>query len=297
MESSKKTAQLMMKCYSPDIIHETYYTKEQFKTKHSKRVLTVYDFIHERYPEMFTLGHLTVEAKKSAILRSDHIICISENTRQDLLNFYNVDKDKTSVIHLGADDIFDNTEPCSSTKKIHPKKPYLLYVGSRGAYKNFKGFLKAYAASSKVSTEYDIVCFGGGHFTSEEYSFANHLGISPPALIHYGGSDKILAQLYKEATAFVYPSLYEGFGIPPIEAMASYCPVISSNTSSLPEVIGDAAEYFDPNDTDSIVGALDRVLTSTSRRQELITLGKERQKNFSWKKCADETLAVYRGLL
>ena len=94
----------------------------------------------------------------------------------------------------------------------------------------------------------------------------------------------------------VYPSKYEGFGIPPLEAMSLDCPVICSNTSSIPEVVGDAGEYFDPYDVDSIMSSIERVLQSSVRRAELVLLGRERCKRFSWKRCAQETLAVYRRL-
>ncbi len=298
MEASKYIARLSMKRYSPDIIHETYYTHDNFKPKQAKRVLTVYDFIHERYPDMFNQGHLTVEAKKAAVLRADHVICISESTQRDLINFCGIEKDKTSITYLGVDDIFSSKSSANSNSLAqNHTKPYILYVGSRASYKNFNGFIEAFSLSSKLSKNFDIVCFGGGDITKKEYLFASSLGIDSEQLIHYGGSDQILAQLYCKATAFIYPSLYEGFGIPPLEAMASNCPVIASNTSSLPEVIGNAGEYFDPTNSESITAALENVLDSPSRQSELRSLGIERQKLFSWKKCADETLAVYRDLL
>jgi glycosyltransferase involved in cell wall biosynthesis len=297
MEASKYIARSSMNSYCPDIIHETYYTHDDFKPKGSKRVLTVYDFIHERYPDMFNQGHLTAEAKKAAVLRADHVICISESTQRDLIRFCGIDKTKTSITYLGVDDIFNSTDNNTTLLTQNSTRPYLLYVGSRAGYKNFAGFIEAFALSSAFKTEFNIVCFGGGAFTKDEYTLANDLGLHSEQLIHYGGSDHVLAQLYREATAFIYPSLYEGFGIPPLEAMASQCPVISSNTSSLPEVIGDAGEYFDPTNLESIVTALENVLGSPSRQSELRTLGTERQKLFSWKKCADDTLAIYRDLL
>lgn len=297
MEASKYMARFSMNNYSPDIIHETYYTHDNFKPKGSTRVLTVYDFIHERYPDMFNHGHLTVEAKKAAVQRADHVICISESTQRDLIEFCDIDKAKTSITYLGVDNIFNSTDNNPSLITQNSTKPYLLYVGSRTGYKNFNGFLEAFSLSSKFSKEFNIVCFGGGIFTKDEYSLANNLGLDSTQLIHYGGSDRVLAQLYREATAFVYPSLYEGFGIPPLEAMSSHCPVVSSNTSSLPEVIGDAGEYFDPTNKDSMTAALENVLDSPSRQSELRTLGAERQKLFSWKKCANDTLDIYRGLL
>ena len=112
-----------------------------------------------------------------------------------------------------------------------------------------------------------------------------------------GGGDEILAALYQQAAAFVYPSLYEGFGIPPLEAMAVGCPVICSGTSSLPEVVGDAAEVFDPQDEEAMLAAIERVLESPGRRDALVAAGRNRYQQFTWEKCAQETAAIYRKLL
>jgi glycosyltransferase involved in cell wall biosynthesis len=111
------------------------------------------------------------------------------------------------------------------------------------------------------------------------------------------GNDRKLASFYSGAALFVYPSLYEGFGIPPLEAMSMDCPVVCSNNSSIPEVVGDAAEYFDPNDTESIRKAMELVLNSTARQAELINKGQIRCTQFSWERCAEETLAIYRNLI
>ena len=123
------------------------------------------------------------------------------------------------------------------------------------------------------------------------------LGLGNHQLVHRAGNDQVLASLYRNAAAFVYPSLYEGFGIPPLEAMAMGCPVISSNTSSLPEVVGDAGEYFDPLSEESMMAAMERVTQSSSRSGELVELGRQQYRKFSWEKCAQETMMVYRSLL
>ena len=123
------------------------------------------------------------------------------------------------------------------------------------------------------------------------------LGLALEQVMHVGGSDERLAAMYKGAAALVYPSKYEGFGIPPLEAMSLDCPVICSNTSSIPEVVGEAGEYFDPFDQDSIRAAIERVLQSPARRQQLVVLGRSRCKLFSWERCAEQTAAVYRRLV
>ncbi len=114
---------------------------------------------------------------------------------------------------------------------------------------------------------------------------------------HVSGDDAVLAGYYRMASAFVYPSLYEGFGIPPLEAMSFDCPVVCSGVSSIPEVVGNAGEMFDPYDPDSIRMAIERVVSDDALRQTLIARGKERLKLFSWKRCAQETLDIYRRVL
>jgi glycosyltransferase involved in cell wall biosynthesis len=175
-------------------------------------------------------------------------------------------------------------------------KPYLLYVGHRGGYKNFEGFLRAYASSLWLSDNFNVVCFGGGIFSRDEVALIKSLRLSMNHVIQVNGGDNKLASVYRDAALFVYPSLYEGFGIPPLEAMSLGCPVACSNTSSIPEVAGDAAEYFDPYDLDSMRTAMELVLSSEVRLNELIKLGKFRCARFSWDRCAKETLSVYKGL-
>jgi glycosyltransferase involved in cell wall biosynthesis len=141
-----------------------------------------------------------------------------------------------------------------------------------------------------------VVCFGGGDLREDELELMRELALSPALVEQVGGGDDVLAVYYENAAAFVYPSLYEGFGIPPLEAMALGCPVVCSNTSSIPEVVGDAGEYFDPADVDSIRTSLENVLQSNERRAELIQKGFKKRAEFSWERCAKETLKIYRGL-
>lgn len=122
------------------------------------------------------------------------------------------------------------------------------------------------------------------------------LGISSGRVEQINADDDLLAGLYKNAAAFIYPSRYEGFGIPPLEAMSMACPVICSNSSSIPEVVGNAGEYFDPDDTDTMRVAIEGVLQSNDRRESLVQKGLERCLVFSWERCATETLAIYRSM-
>lgn len=296
MAASKRLARFGISRYKPDILHETYYSSDDYRPNGAKRVLTVYDLIHERYGDMFENSMGTTGPKRAAALRADHVICISESTRCDLINFCGVAEEKTSVIYLGTDVAFLGQESAEEETQALTR-PFLLYVGNRDGYKNFSGFLQAFANSGRLKADFDIVCFGGGAFRIEEREMAATLGLGNDQLAHRAGNDQILASLYRSAAAFVYPSLYEGFGIPPLEAMAMGCPVISSDTSSLPEVVGDAGEYFDPLSEESMMAAMERVTQSSSRSGELVELGRQQYRKFSWEKCAQETMMVYRSLL
>ena len=280
--------------WNPDVVHETYYSRVGAAPNHFKTVITVYDMIHELFPNEFPAHDNTSEIKRRAVERADHIICISENTKQDLTRLFGVPNSKISVVHLGFDKFVEDGDSLPSATSA---KPFLLYVGQRGGYKNFSGFLKAVATSKKLLNDFDIVAFGGGKFLATELFLIHSLGFAVNQVKQVSGNDDSLGQYYRSAQAFVYPSLYEGFGIPPLEAMTHHCPVISSNTSSMPEVIGIAAEYFDPTKIEDMRYAIENVVYSESRIDELRKEGLARLAHFSWPKCADQTRAVYQSLL
>ncbi|MCW4461896.1 glycosyltransferase [Sphingomonas sp. BT-65] len=172
-------------------------------------------------------------------------------------------------------------------------RPTLLFVGVRAGYKNFDGFVRAVAASPMLRKEVEIVAFGGGAFTTGEAELIAKLRLTP-RIRQVAGDDMALAAHYAAAAALVYPSRYEGFGLPPLEAMMHDCPVVCSNTSSLPEVVEDAAETFDPADEAAMARAIETVLSSEKRRRTLVARGRERVRVLTWQKCARETLAVYQ---
>lgn len=279
--------------FHPDIVHETYFNARSPAPRGVQTVVTVYDMINEIYSAEFSKHDRNSTLKRMATQRADHILCISESTRKDLLEIFDVPEEKVSVVYLGVDNLITTTP----SDKIQNIKPYILYVGHRGGYKNFEGFLRAYASSLWLSNNFNVVCFGGSPFSSDERKNIESLGLDFDQFSQINGSDSKLASHYQAAALFVYPSLYEGFGIPPLEAMSLNCPVACSNNSSIPEVVGDAGEYFDPMDIDSIRAAMEQVLNSDVRITELIERGRLRCSHFSWERCADETLAVYRSLL
>lgn len=282
---------LLMRALRPNIVHETYYSSRPSAPRSSRTVITVYDMIHELFPQSFSEKDKTCAVKRQAVQRADHVICISEHTRQDLVRLLDVPVEKTSVVHLG----FSLTTSCAVDEKA-PVRPYLLYVGIRGGYKNFETLLQAYASQPWLKENFDLVAFGGGEFTASERSVIERLNVVAQVR-QQGGSDQVLAACYKQAALFVYPSLYEGFGIPPLEAMSYGCPVVCSNTSSIPEVVGAAAKMFDPYSAESLATALFEVLQSSEKCEELRQLGLARVREFSWHRCALETHAIYQRVL
>jgi len=285
--------------FRPDILHNTYYYPAR-RAAAARQIVTVYDLIHEKYPGNLSASSSIVRWKAAAIARADHVICISENTRRDVLNTYRIDEDRVSVTYLGYSALenllSDESASAFRTRVLGENVPYLLFVGVRVGYKNFGGFLDAYAGSEWLRKNFYVLCFGGGNFTPSEQLTISQSNLTE-RVKYVGGSDSVLASCYSHASLFVYPSYYEGFGLPPLEAMSLDCPVACSNTSSLPEVVGDAAVMFDPARPDSIRLALESVLASVSLAASLVDRGRVRKLHFSWKECAKNTVEVYRSVL
>jgi glycosyltransferase involved in cell wall biosynthesis len=282
----------------PDIIHESFCHHRPVKSTKTPRVCTIHDLIHHKFPEFRGKLNRVPEYQQKTIDRCDAVICVSESTKRDLLECLNVNPDKVHVVHHGFEHACGESVLNPIETGVHAEMssaPYLLYVGARNGYKNFRGFLTALAAS-RFANDLRVVAAGGNAFSLEELSLIKNLGFRTNAIRQCDGSDALLRALYRTAEAFVYPSLYEGFGFPPLEAMAESCPVLSSNASSMPEVIGDAAEFFDATSIDSISSALDKVISSDIRRSELRELGRQRIQCFPWAKCARSTETIYLSL-
>jgi glycosyltransferase involved in cell wall biosynthesis len=292
--ANRALVQTALSLMRPDLIHETYYSASAYRLTGARTIVTVFDMIHELFPDLYAPDDRTSDAKRQAVERADHVICISEQTRTDLLARWPIAGEKVSVIHLGTSLVEQGGAELPARLR---GTEYLLYVGPRGHYKNFARLLQAFASSRELRERFTLLAFGGGEFSSEELALHRKLGLDAQSVLHESGDDDMLQALYRHAVLLVYPSLYEGFGIPPLEAMSLDCPVVCSAAGSLAEVVGDAAVTFDPTSVESIRAAIERTAGDAQTRAALIQKGRERQRLFSWDTCAAQTLAVYEKVL
>ncbi len=278
------------------VFHPTYYD-DYFLRYLGKRpfVLTVHDLIHEKYPAYYAHSALNVRitrCKRTLVERAAAIIAVSENTKKDVIDFYGVDEKKIVTIYHGAPEAVQSF-PAVSPRPALPNR-YLLYVGGRSLYKNFNFFIQAVQPLLEREKDLCIVCTGEA-FSAEESKLFGALRIAG-RIIHCPADEATLAQLYRHALAFVFPSLYEGFGLPVLEAFSLGCPAVLSRSSSLPEVGGEAAVYFDPHDAAAMREAVAGVIAGHRLRAELIEKGYRQLRQFSWQSTAAQTLKVYESL-
>jgi glycosyltransferase involved in cell wall biosynthesis len=268
-----------------DVFHPTYYDNYYLSVIKKPFVITIHDLIPELYQkDFFKKDTQLLLNRKNAIDKCNRIIAISENTKKDLIRYYNVNPEKIDVIYHGPNTFKKDTI-------INRWGQYLLYVGSRDAYKNFLFFIESVSIILKYNADVKIICVGS-EFTLDESKLFDKLGILER--IQFIQADNItLYQLYSNAICFVYPSLYEGFGMPILEAFDCGCPVVLSNSSSLPEIAQGGAIYFDAEDSLSLIGSIERIINDFEFRSNLILKGYERLKFFSWTKCAEETQKTY----
>ncbi len=276
------------KIKKPDFVHYTYFNEKLSYNLNTRFITTEYDLIKEKfYKDKFKDQ---INYKKKIFNNLDHIFCISNNTKNDLLDLYNLNDKKISVTHLAVN---------KSKKYIERKikvRPFILYVGKRDRYKNFVNAIKAFASSERLLKDFDFVCFGGDKFTSYEKNLFKEIKL-PNSRIHYFQGDEYeLNFFYKSAEIFIFPSLYEGFGIPLLEAMNMECVVLCSNTSCFPEIAGNGASFFNPNDLGSIKHCIEETIYDETKKLSLKKRGNINLSKYSWKKCAEETEAIYKNL-
>jgi len=280
-----------------DIYHPTYFNSDFLKyLKNKPFVLTVHDMTLEVLPEYFVFdkkAENTVKIKKYLIEKAARIIAISENTKKDILKFTNIDERKIDVIYHGKP--FKSVEYKDNIDYL-PQK-YILFVGQRSKYKNFVSFISSIAELLLNNEKLHLICAGGFNFNKTEKEIINSLNLTNKVIYTGIECENKLITLYKNALCFVFPSLYEGFGFPILEAFQCGCPLVCSNTSSFPEVAGEAACYFDPYDTESIKDAINKVLYNENLKQEMIIKGFLKTEKFSWESTQKNTKIVYEKVL
>lgn len=249
-------------------------------------VLTVHDMI----PELLDVDKPQAELKQLLCPLATHIHVPSQNTKDDLIRIMGIPSEKITVIPHGAPEIPPKRKPIFDF-------PYLLYVGARWSYKNFEPFIKECAYIISRSPNLHVACTGES-FSDEEIALLSKLKIQEQVISMPHITEDQLQALYQHAVAFVYPSAYEGFGIPILEAFVNGCPVLLNNASCFPEVGGDAAIYFDINRRDDLAEHLEAFLQAPEQdKADLIARGRERAKLFSWEESARKLSEVYKTIL
>ncbi|MBD8348151.1 glycosyltransferase family 4 protein [Dysgonomonas sp. HGC4] len=273
-----------------DIFHPTFFDDYYLDHLNGKPyVLTVHDMIIELYPEFINSPGF-IKRKKKLVDNAAHIIAVSENTKRDIVNVFGTSVNKVSVTYHASSLVDGGGKPENLPNK------YLLYVGDRRlGYKNFKFFIAAIQPILLENKELCIVCTGD-RFTTEENNYFEALGIQDQLKIIFVDDTQMFG-LYKSAEMFIYPSYYEGFGIPILEAFQAQCPVVLSNGSCFPEVGGDAGMYFDSKSPEQLRFAVLSLLNNKELRQEIINKGTQRLQNFSWEKSALQTIEIYKEIL
>jgi glycosyltransferase involved in cell wall biosynthesis len=262
-----------------DIYHSTYYTR-LIAPRKARRILSVYDFIPERFNDGSIAARDFLISRRKIFAACDFAICISEATRLDLIRYTNIKPENTAVVYLGCNPVFG-----ASFKR---REDFILYVGARGGYKNYKLLKEAYERDAELWGRYKLICFGGGPLASHEVPINGEV-------IQLSGEDEVLADYYARAAVFVYPSLYEGFGLPILEAMASRCPIVTTEGGSLREIGGPYANYISGKDMVELADSIKRILAGgTTFLNSDVDAYLSR---YTWANCWEETLRVYQKAL
>ncbi len=274
-----------------DIFHATFDTADYFeKVLMKPYVLTFHDLIPEYFMQDDSTWRELFPIRKKILRNASRIICISKYTRESLLNYYSfIDPDKTDVIYHGI-------TPYDKKYVGNTMGKYILYVGGRREYKNFRFSVKALNPLLRKYTDLKIVCTGYP-FSGDEIKFLSELNLQKKVVNVGYVNDDILASLYHNALVFIFPSKYEGFGLPLLEAFVHECPSCIANASCFPEIAGDSANYFDPNDKESILASVTKVIEDQEFANFLRIKGKERVRLFTWEIAASKMRQSYLKVL
>jgi glycosyltransferase involved in cell wall biosynthesis len=285
----------------PQLVHATDHLLPHLR---AASVFTLHDLIFEIYPEHHKRYNYTfLKLMMPRFLRgADRIIAVSQHTRADAVRLYGINEDKITVIYEGVDPRYqpghDPRALATARARYNLPEQFILHVGTIEPRKNLASLLDAFAVLKSEFNGLKLVLVGKKGWLYD--SFFQKLaasGLEGEVLFPGFVAEEDLPLVYQLATVFAFPSVYEGFGLPPLEAMACGVPVVCSNASSLPEVVGEGGLLIDPHDTTELTTALRRVLHDDSLRRELSSRGVEQAARFSWEKAARETLDVYRRCL
>jgi len=268
-------------------------------------IVSIYDLSVARLPQLFrkAIGRRRDFVKSKRVAQTaDRVITISQHSARDIIDLYEVPKERIAVIHCGVGDEFFPETDLTLIRKVKKQydlenREYILYVGGSDPRKNAVTLLKAYSGLSEIHPQTALVLVGSMQRRSEEiYKVIRSNGLERHVMVVGDVTQEALRVLYSQASLFVFPSLYEGFGMPVLEAMACGAPVIASNTSSIPEMSGDAAIFIEPTDVDALAASIRRVLKDREPREAMRSNGFARVKLFSWETAARRTLEVYEDV-
>jgi glycosyltransferase involved in cell wall biosynthesis len=270
------------------ILHHTHYFPDALEVPTNFRVCTIYDMIPELFPEHFPNGS-PHGAKRRYVDACDAILCISQTTKNDLLRLYGAVDKPVVVTPLGVSELFFDPPP-----RDRDGPDYVLHVGQRFSYKNFDVLLRALGRLASDRPSLSLVCVGPP-FDATELARLDELGLRE-RVQHRVAADEELPALFASALCFVFPSLYEGFGLPIVEAFAAGCPVILADMPCSTEVGGGAAQYFAHADDEGLAALIDQMAGDPATRARWADLGRSRARDFSWRRTAELTRDVYRDL-
>jgi alpha-1,3-rhamnosyl/mannosyltransferase len=287
-----------------DLYHSTHYVLPAWI--HSKVVVTIHDIIHLLYPEFLPSNLAFLYAQRMirrSLTRGDRILAVSQNTKADLMQHFEVDGGKIQVVYNGVEDTFRNPLPPEDLQRwlrdLGIPQPYLLFVGNPKPHKNLDTMVKAYARARRLA-QFDAPLICVGNRNANEFKIrqrAEHLGVGDKVRLLGHVAQEALPAIYQGATLFLYPTLYEGFGLPVIEAMASGVAVITSNTSALKEIAEGYAHLVDPLDVDGMAKAIAHCMSDAEHRSSLARLGLRRSADFQWDQTARQTLDTYLAVI